>query len=79
MEKLRKIAYAGGIVIPAVFLASGCGGDPPPKPAEVEDVTIEQLEEGATTGVELGTESESPLQPEGESEADSTESGAAEN
>ena len=76
MEKLRNMAYAGWIVIPAMIFAVGCGGDPPPVPDEVEGTSIEEMQEEMDTGIDLGTEVGESIEPTGD--GDATDSATAE-
>ncbi len=59
------LSYTVVLVIPALIGVSGCGGDPPKPPVEIEDVQVDDLKAGVQ-GIELGAEGASPTDVEGE-------------
>ena len=74
MEKFRRFAFVGWIVVPTLLLSiGGCGGDPPPTPEEVKDTSVEQMEEELESGYELGTEVETSTESADEETSNSGE------
>lgn len=60
----RKLLYTGGIVIPSLLVASGCGSEPAPPPPEASARSVDDLKD-QMEGIELGTEVSPPTEYQG--------------
>jgi len=69
----RRLAYTALVVIPSLFVASGCGGEPAPPPPEASKTDVEDLKV-QMEGIEFGTEVSPPTKIEG-GESDSSSQG----